>query len=257
MNIRQILITVVIFSLFLVGCADLNERIVLPNTGEREQPAQTERATEDTNDRSQEPGGFDDFVASLEAAGAQVEVTGDFSEQIPFFNDVSGFVLQVNGADVHVIEFASADTRASAENMLRDRSSTIQNLLPDWITQANIWRGDRIIVLYVGEDSEIIRLISGVLGDPFTISNDQESPDLETARQIARQIIQAVGPFMDRITFLSIEREEFSDACLDLPEQDESCAQIITPGFVITVELNGQQFVFHIDESGENIRQRQ
>jgi hypothetical protein len=73
--------------------------------------------------------------------------------------------------------------------------------------------------------------------------------------QVVRQMLQTLSPALDRVSFLSIERTEFPDGCLDLPEQDEACTQVITPGFLIVVEIDGQRFVFHSDESGQNIRQ--
>jgi len=37
----------------------------------------------------------------------------------------------------------------------------------------------------------------------------------------------------EEIEVLSVTTREWPDACLDLPESDEVCAQVVTPGYVV------------------------
>ena len=36
-----------------------------------------------------------------------------------------------------------------------------------WVDQPNFWAEGRVIVLYVGQDANIINLLTSVLGDPI------------------------------------------------------------------------------------------
>lgn len=60
------------------------------------------------------------------------------------------------------------------------------------------------------------------------------------------------------ITLVSVEEATFSDACLDVtpltPGTPEVCAQVITPGYVITLQLGTTVATYHSDESGTNVR---
>jgi hypothetical protein len=47
---------------------------------------------------------------------------------------------------------------------------------------------------------------------------------------------------------------DWPDACLGLPAAGESCAQVITPGFRVTVETGGTQYEFHTNRDGSQVR---
>jgi hypothetical protein len=55
---------------------------------------------------------------------------------------------------------------------------------------------------------------------------------------------------------ITLEQREWSDSCLELGQANESCALVVTPGFLVVLEVNGQQFEFHTDQTGTNIRQK-
>ncbi len=47
--------------------------------------------------------------------------------------------------------------------------------------------------------------------------------------------------------------QEWSNSCLDAADEGELCAEVITPGFVIVIEIEGTQYEYHTDLSG-NVR---
>lgn len=63
-----------------------------------------------------------------------------------------------------------------------------------------------------------------------------------------------LGLELGAVNIVSVENVEWPDACLGVPDPAELCAQMVTPGYRVTVEANGQQIVYHTDESGANIR---
>ena len=46
---------------------------------------------------------------------------------------------------------------------------------------------------------------------------------------------------------------QWPDACLGLPEAGEACAQVITPGYEVTLRLDDNVSVYRTDE-GANVR---
>jgi hypothetical protein len=252
---KNVLWIMTIVSLLVAACSSNAAGFVLPNTGQSEQNQPTD-AIRGTPDRPQPVvSSFEELVTGLEAAGAEVEVVGDFDQPLPFL-DVTVHILRVNGADVQVGEFNNEESRRRAESVLQDRASSVQDVLPDWIKQANIWSNGRLIVFYSGVDAEIIRLISSLLGEPLVIANEQSDAS-QPAMELVRQILQSMGGILQRVDFLSIERREWPDACLGIARGDEACAEVVTPGFLIIVEIDGQRFTFHSDETGQIIRMEQ
>jgi len=52
------------------------------------------------------------------------------------------------------------------------------------------------------------------------------------------------------IAVVSSSDVEFSDACLDVAMQDVMCAQVVTPGKIIVLEVDGVQYEYHVSEDG-------
>ncbi len=58
-------------------------------------------------------------------------------------------------------------------------------------------------------------------------------------------LVQATGAESDAITVVSTEEVEWSDSSLGCPDPDAMYAQVITPGFLIVLESDGNTFNFH------------
>jgi len=53
---------------------------------------------------------------------------------------------------------------------------------------------------------------------------------------------------------VSSEAVNWPDSCLGLGGPAESCAQVITPGYRVIVDVNGTQYEIHTDTSGDIVR---
>lgn len=60
---------------------------------------------------------------------------------------------------------------------------------------------------------------------------------------------------MESIQIQSVEKTEWSDSCLGLGGADKSCAQVITPGWLLAFSINGQEYRYRVDETGTVVRQ--
>lgn len=58
------------------------------------------------------------------------------------------------------------------------------------------------------------------------------------------------------ITLVKVEPVDWPDSCLGLPAEAEMCAQMITPGFRVTVRQGDKVFEFHTDQSAQNLREK-
>lgn len=81
---------------------------------------------------------------------------------------------------------------------------------------------------------------------PEQILNPIESPELVLAAETEFAV--------EEITFLDSEEVTWTNACLDAPKPDEVCAQILTPGFRISLDTPEGIYQIRTDESGEAYR---
>lgn len=60
---------------------------------------------------------------------------------------------------------------------------------------------------------------------------------------------------LQQIIILRTEKTDWPDACLSLPGKDETCEQVITPGYSISLLIHGKKFEYHTGLSGKTYRQ--
>ena len=104
------------------------------------------------------------LISALQAAGATVE-TGDSITQ-EFFTP-EGHAVKVNGADVQVFEYESADAMAEEASQVTPDGGSIGTSMVTWIDTPHFYKAGRIIVLYLGNDQTILGLLKEVMGLQF------------------------------------------------------------------------------------------
>jgi hypothetical protein len=76
--------------------------------------------------------------------------------------------------------------------------------------------------------------------------------DLPNAALNVRQVLaQQLGIDPTEISVLEAEEVEWGDACLGAGSPEQMCAAVITPGYRIVLEANGEQYVYHTDATGD------
>lgn len=104
------------------------------------------------------------LVSALQAAGATVE-TGDKIEQ-PFF-EVQGQTLKVDGQSVEVFEWADEASREAVSRTITPQGQ-FGTTMVEWTGTPHFWAAGKIIALYVGENVEVVDLLTGAMGAPIT-----------------------------------------------------------------------------------------
>lgn len=82
-------------------------------------------------------------------------------------------------------------------------------------------------------------------------SATQISEDLTPAQQAAiSELARNLGLSEDQIRIVSTEAVEWPDSCLGISEDDTACAEVITPGYSVILDVNGNQVEYRTNEDG-------
>jgi hypothetical protein len=110
---------------------------------------------------------IDRLIAALRQQGPMV-VLGETLPQRsnPFFS-VSAQRLLVNGESVSVFEYPTAAAANGEAALVSGDGSPIGQTQITWIVPPRFYKSDRLIVLYVGSESAVVRALDAVLGPPF------------------------------------------------------------------------------------------
>lgn len=78
----------------------------------------------------------------------------------------------------------------------------------------------------------------------------RENPAVRAAVDALSQELAVDG---SAIVVLSVEEVEWPDGCLGVRTPGVMCLQVITPGYRVTLEFDGQQYVYHTDATGQQV----
>jgi hypothetical protein len=179
--------------------------------------------------------GYDDLVQRLREDGAKVEPAGEVDQ--PFFS-VTGQQIMVDGQEVQVFEYTDEMARRAEAAKIAPDGYTVGDTKANWISRPNFWATGRVIVLYVGVDKALVSRLTDLLGDPIT-----PLPDPPAAASAAETFLaQDLNLTVEEIQLVSYEHSEWPDGCLGLGKKGESCTEVITPGWRIVLEAQGQEY---------------
>jgi len=107
-----------------------------------------------------------------------------------------------------------------------------------------------LIPIQVGGSSEVRRAatqqdMDAALEACSAVDGEGTHTQIEGAKS---DLAQQLDIEPDQIDVLSVEEKEFSDASLGVPEPGKTYAQVITPGYVIQLEVNDQTYRYHASE---------
>jgi len=89
----------------------------------------------------------------------------------------------------------------------------------------------------------------------------QVNPDLENilppavALSVQNQISQTLGVAVENIKITQVGQKDWPNGCLGLPQGNEVCTEVVTPGWLLTFNINNQEYKYRVDKTGMVIRQ--
>lgn len=104
------------------------------------------------------------LLDSLRTAGAMVEPVGELSQ--PFFS-VEVRLITVNGADVQVLEYDDVKDAEEQVAHISPDGEWVGDTHVNWVDVPHFFTRGRLIVLYVGDESVIIKLLVAILDLQF------------------------------------------------------------------------------------------
>ena len=134
-----------------------------------------------------------------------------------------------------------ADGRALA---FVERGSTIYQVVlvqvdGQWLLDSNEMLADQMI-----DDSG---------GGPGTPDANGDTLPLDVLQAVVTQISGITGQDIDAVTIVSYEAVEWNHSFLGCPVAGEYAAQVITPGYRVIAEYDGQQYEIHADLQGRAV----
>lgn len=112
----------------------------------------------------------------------------------------------------------------------------------------------------------ILILLAGILlsacgsNQPNAVAT-QVDPVLENvlppgvALNVQNFISESLAVPPESIQITNVEQKDWPNGCLGLPEGDEACVEAITPGWLLTFNINNQEYKYRVDQTGTVIRQ--
>ena len=76
----------------------------------------------------------------------------------------------------------------------------------------------------------------------------------DVALNVQNQISETLAVPLESIQIQDVERMDWPNSCLGLPEGDEVCAEVITPGWLLTFNIDNQEYRYRVDSTGTVIR---
>jgi hypothetical protein len=77
---------------------------------------------------------------------------------------------------------------------------------------------------------------------------------LPSAEEARKALAEKLGLAPEQIEIIGTEEVEWPDPCLGVPEPDEMCAMVITPGYRVILEAEGKRYELRTDLTGETVR---
>ena len=105
------------------------------------------------------------LMGKLRAQRAQVKSANERVRQ-PFFL-VSGRIIKVNKENIQVFEYSNPATTESQAKRVSPDGKTIGNSKPSWMSTPHFFKSQKLIVIYIGDDKTILRILQDALGEQF------------------------------------------------------------------------------------------
>ncbi len=104
---------------------------------------------------------YQSLIDNLSASGLNVTRGDEISQ--PFFS-VKGRIIKVNGDDVQIFEYERATDADAEAALVSPDGSTVGTSMITWISTPHFYKKEKLIVIYVGEKSEVIQGLEIALG---------------------------------------------------------------------------------------------
>lgn len=152
--------------------------------------------------------------------------------------------LGVALGDVQIVSTTPAEFSDSCLGLGGPSEICMQAITPGWVVMVDV----------AGQPYEVH---TDATGEQVRVAQNEPVGDNSASAAVAaaqEALVAQLGVALGDVQVVSVDPTEFMDGCLGLGRPDESCLQAITPGWLITAKVNGQEYVVHTDQMGQQAR---
>lgn len=113
---------------------------------------------------SSEQFGTSELIEALHSQGVDAKV-GDSVEQA--FFSVTGNFINLNEESVQVFEYESVEAMERDAARVDPDGGSIGTTMVTWVATPHFYKKGHIIVLYIGDNAEILKMFESILGPQF------------------------------------------------------------------------------------------
>jgi heat shock protein HslJ len=96
--------------------------------------------------------------------------------------------------------------------------------------------------------------VTGETATPFEPTGAAPVLPPEAALDAQQWLMEQLNVAVDQVRIVDLEQADWTDSCLGLGRLNESCLQVITPGWRVVFEVNGVTYEVRTDETGDILR---
>lgn len=201
------------------------------------------------------------FIALLAACGPMAaepgagETTATATPEVPAIESDADAItaaataflaneLGVAESDIEVVSATETEFTDSCLGLGQANESCLQAMTPGWIVILDV--AGQSYEAHTDETGQQVRVA-------VELPEGDGAADAPSAAA-QEYLVAELGVALGDVQVISAEMTEFSDSCLGLGQADESCLQAITPGWIIMLDVAGQSYEAHTDETGQQVR---
>ena len=152
--------------------------------------------------------------------------------------------LGVAEDDIEVVSASETEFTDSCLGLGQANESCLQAMTPGWIVILDV--AGQSYEAHTDETGQQVRVA-------VELPEGDGAADAPSAAA-QEYLVAELGVALGDVQVVSAEMAQFSDSCLGLGQADESCLQAITPGWIIMLDVAGQSYEAHTDETGQQVR---
>jgi hypothetical protein len=107
---------------------------------------------------------YNSFIEEVGSLGIPIEIGGSVSQ--PFFTS-QGQIVILYGEEVQVFEYGSEEEAHNEEKLVSADGSSVGTTMITWVDTPHFYQAGKIIVLYVGKNTQVIDTLNELLGNQF------------------------------------------------------------------------------------------
>lgn len=188
------------------------------------------------------------------AAGVKTSSPGEnFPAAVESAIDHLADAQTVSREGIEVIKYEEDSWPTSCLGLAEPGEMCLQAITPGW--RIELRANGETFIYHTNKSGNSVRRAMASVQVETPLSDPQPKGDRAQPVQAAIQMLsQELDLDPEQIEIVSMLPTTWTDSCLGLGGPQESCLQIMTPGWQVILSAQGKQYELHTDEDGNSVR---